>query len=67
MKKLKLGSLYSGVEGIGLGFEQAGSETLWANEMDANACKTIMANFNNKVYECKVEELKPDLWCQLIF
>ncbi len=60
MKKLKLGSLYSGVEGIGLGFEQAGSETLWANEMDANACKTIMANFNNKVYECKVEELKPD-------
>lgn len=60
MHKFKLGSLYSGVEGIGLGFEQAGSETLWANEMDANACKTIMSNFDHKVYECKIEELEPN-------
>ena len=60
MNKFKLGSLYSGVEGIGLGFEQAGTETIWANEMDASACKTIRANFNHKVYECKVENLEPN-------
>ncbi len=53
----KIGSLYAGVDGIALGFEQAGAQTMWSNEMDKNACETIRANFNHKVYECKIEDL----------
>ena len=35
-------SLFSGIGGIDLGFEQAGFEAAWANEMDAAACKTYV-------------------------
>jgi DNA (cytosine-5)-methyltransferase 1 len=54
-----VGSLYAGVEGIGLGFEQAGFKLRWANEIDAKACQTIRANFNHSIYEIKIEEIEP--------
>ncbi len=47
MNKPKVGSLFSGVGGIDLGFEQAGFEILWANEIDVDACKTYRKNFPN--------------------
>ena len=37
---IKVGSLFSGIGGIDLGFEQAGFEIAWANDIDADACKT---------------------------
>ena len=40
-------SLFSGIGGIDLGFEQARFEVAWANEMDAAACKTYRHNFPN--------------------
>ena len=47
MDKSKVGSLFSGIGGIDLGFEQAGFEIAWANDMDASACKTYRHNFPN--------------------
>ena len=47
MSKPKVGSLFSGIGGIDLGFEQAGFEIAWANDMDASACKTYRHNFPN--------------------
>lgn len=47
MKRLKVGSLFSGIGGIDLGFEQAGFEITWAIEKDAAACKTYRHNFLN--------------------
>ena len=40
-------SLFSGIGGIDLAFQQAGFDVVWANEMDAAACKTYRYNFPN--------------------
>lgn len=37
---IKTENRFSGIGGIDLGFEQAGFEIAWANEVDAAACKT---------------------------
>lgn len=52
-----VGSLFSGVGGICLGFKQAGFDLVWANEIDSNACKTYLENFDHILYEGKIEEL----------
>lgn len=44
---MKVGSLFSGIGGIDLGFEQAGFEIAWAVENDSAACKTYRYNFPN--------------------
>ena len=49
MDKVKVGSLFSGIGGIDLGFEQAGFEIAWANDLDAAACKTYRNYFPNTI------------------
>ena len=49
MDKVKVGSLFSGIGGIDLGFEQAGFEIAWANDFDAAACKTYRNNFPSTI------------------
>ncbi len=44
---MTIGSLFAGIGGIELGFEQAGFKTIWANEIDSDACKTYRRNFPN--------------------
>ena len=39
-RKYTVGGLCSGVGGIELGFQNAGFEISWANDMDSNAMKT---------------------------
>lgn len=43
----RVGSLFAGIGGTCLGFEQAGAEIVWANEFDKNACKTYRSNFGD--------------------
>lgn len=47
--KPKVCSLFAGIGGIDLGFEQAGFEIAWANEIDKDACNTYRYNFPNTV------------------
>lgn len=37
--------MFAGIGGIDLGFEQAGCDIVWANEIDKYACKTYRLNF----------------------
>lgn len=47
MKKYKIASLFAGIGGIDLGFELAGAETVWANEIDSFCGVTFTENFKN--------------------
>lgn len=44
-------SLFAGIGGIDKGFEQAGANVVWANEIDKNACLTYRENFNHELVE----------------
>lgn len=43
----RVGSLFAGIGGTCLGFEQAGAKIVWANEMDKNACNTYRNYFGD--------------------
>jgi len=42
---MRVGSLFSGIGGIDIGFQQAGFNVAWAVEKDAASCKTYRFNF----------------------
>ena len=42
-------SLFSGIGGIDLAFQQAGFHIAWANEKDSAACKTYRTNFPDSI------------------
>ena len=44
INKPRLVSLFSGCGGMDLGFEQAGYEIVWANDIDPDACETYRHN-----------------------
>ena len=58
MSKFTVGGLFSGVGGIELGFEKAGFEILWSNEIDKYACTTYRANHLHKLYEEDIRDFK---------
>ena len=47
MEQLTIGSMFAGIGGICTAFKQAGYDVAWANEFDANACKTYRHNFTD--------------------
>ena len=55
---MTIGSLFSGIGGIELGFKLAGFDTLWANEFDKDACTTYKYNFPDvKLFEEDIRKL----------
>jgi DNA (cytosine-5)-methyltransferase 1 len=44
MKEYRIASLFGGIGGIDLGFEQAGAKSVWANEIDKNCAITFKSN-----------------------
>lgn len=67
MKEYKVGSLFAGVGGICLGFQNAKTKNacyklLWANEIDEYACATYRKNFKHKLLQGDIKlVLHPEL------
>lgn len=59
-KKYTAISLFAGIGGICLGFQRAGVEIVFANDMDKYACQTYRANFKHDITESKIEDIKTD-------
>ena len=45
--ELTVGSLFSGIGGIDIAFQQAGYKVVWAIEKDAACCRTYRHNFRD--------------------
>lgn len=56
-----VGSLFAGIGGICLGFKNAGCRPIWANEFDKNACRTYRNNFDHRLIEDDVHNIKNPL------
>lgn len=48
-KKYRVVSLFAGIGGFDIGFENAGFDVIWANDLDKYACETYKANVGNKI------------------
>lgn len=55
---MKVASLFSGVGGIELGFEQGGAEVVWSNEIDIHASETLKLNFNHDIIVDDIHNIK---------
>ena len=55
---ISVGSLFTGIGGIDLGFKQAGFSISWANEIDSRACQTYLANFPHKILGKDIKQLE---------
>lgn len=56
----QVASLFSGSGGMDLGFEMAGFEVVWANDVNHWACETYAKNFKGKIVEGSIVEIKAD-------
>lgn len=56
---MKAVSFFAGVGGIDLGFESAGFDCIWANEIDSYAAQTYKANFSNELVVNDIRNINP--------
>ncbi len=57
---LKVGSLFSGIGGIDIAFQQAGYKVVWAIEKDAACCRTYRHNFKDvNLIETDIRNVDP--------
>lgn len=59
-KRYTVASLFAGVGGIDLGFQQAGYTIRWSNEIDERACKTFSLNFEHEMLCDDIRNLNPN-------
>ncbi len=64
--ELSVGSLFSGIGGIDLAFEQAGCKVEWSIEKDHACCRTYRYNFSERLLiENDVRNVDPSVLCNV--
>ena len=64
--ELTVGSLFSGIGGIDLAFQQAGFKIKWAIENDSSCCRTYRHNFKNiTLVEKDIRSVDPSILCNV--
>lgn len=64
METHKAVSLFTGAGGLDLGFEQAGFKTVWANELNRDACATFERHHGPNIMRCgDLHGFLPELGC----
>ncbi|MCH7883364.1 DNA cytosine methyltransferase [Patescibacteria group bacterium] len=58
-KKLKVIDLFAGIGGMRMGFEQAGFDIVYSNDIDKYACQTYRANFG-EIDERDIKQVLPE-------
>lgn len=56
---MDVAGFFAGVGGIELGFAQAGFNVVWSNEIDANAAKTFVANYEHPLVVDDIHNVEP--------
>ena len=57
---MRVASMFSGIGGIDLAFQQAGFDVVWANELDKDAAKTYRHNFGvEHLVEADIKSINP--------
>lgn len=60
-KRITVASMFAGIGGIDLAFEQAGFSVVWANEIDKYACRTYRLNFGDEyLVEGDIQDVKTE-------
>lgn len=60
-QKLSCVSLFSGAGGMDVGFSKAGFRTLWANDLDTDACASYNSNHETQIVQGDLKELGDSL------
>ena len=55
---LRVVSLFSGSGGMDLGFERAGFDVVWANDVNHWACETFRKNFKGEIVEASIADVR---------
>lgn len=50
MSKISAVSLFTGAGGMDVGFSDAGFQTIWANDIDKDACETYKLNHDSQIF-----------------
>ena len=59
-KKLKILSLFSGAGGLDIGFENAGFETIWANDLEKKIAPSYNNCFSRVTFDYRAIGLRPN-------
>lgn len=61
MNKISAVSLFTGAGGMDVGFSDAGFQTVWANDIDKDACETFALNHKSPIFCGGIDEALDEL------
>lgn len=60
MGQFSVVSLFAGCGGMDIGFQKAGFDIIWANDINKSACETYANNLGNHIYSADIKNVSSD-------